>query len=58
MCTFVYDCINSHVHFRLSFIFSTAGKPFGRSLGIFVVVVLDTKANRKCVIFLLMGLQF
>lgn len=58
MCTFVYKCIYSYVHFHLNFIFSAAGKTFGRSLGISMVVCLDTKGNGKYVVFILMGLQF
>lgn len=57
MCSFVYNCIYSHVHFHLNFIFSAAGKPFGRS-GISMVVCLSTEANGKCIIFMLMGLLF
>lgn len=58
MCIFLYNCIYSHVHFHLNFTFSAAGKPFGKSLGISMVVCLDTDANGKCVIFILVGFQF
>lgn len=58
MCVHLCMCIYSNVHFHLNFVFSAAGKPFGRSLGISMVVCLYTKANEKCVIFILLGLQF
>lgn len=54
----MYMCIYSHVHFCLNFTFTAVGKNFGRGLGISMVVCLDTEANRRQVIFVLMGLQF
>jgi len=54
----MYMCIYSHVHFRLHFVFTAVGKHFGRGLGISVVLCLDTEADGRRAIFILMGLQF
>lgn len=54
----MYMCIYSHVHFSFHFIFTAVGMHFGRGLRISMVVYLDTEANGRGVIFILMGLQF